>query len=108
MKRTTIFLDEQLERELQALARRQGRPMAGLVREAVEHYVVEARELDGPASRHGFVALGRSGHRDIAERHEELLWQEPSGSPDTTASSVAKKGIAPKRALTPPRRQRGS
>jgi len=75
MKRTTIFVDEQLERELQALARRQRRPMAAIVREAIEQYVVSARPAPGrPAP--AFVALGRSGRRDTAERHEELLWEE--------------------------------
>jgi predicted transcriptional regulator len=78
MKRTTIFLEEQLERELHALARRQGRPMAGVVREAVEQYVVSARAAHGESPR-GFVALGRSGLHDTAERHEELLWKEPGG-----------------------------
>jgi predicted transcriptional regulator len=78
MKRTTIFLEEQLERELQALARQRGRPMAGIVREAVEQYVVLARSAAGKAPR-GFVALGRSGAGDIAERHEELLWEDRPG-----------------------------
>jgi predicted transcriptional regulator len=75
MKRTTIFIDEHLERELQALARRERRPMAGIVREAVEQYVVHARAA-APQAHRGFVALGRSGVRDTAERHEDLLWEE--------------------------------
>ena len=80
MKRTTIFIDPQLERELQALARRSGRPMAALVREAVAQYVAADRERR--SSRLGFVAAGRSGRSDIAERHEELLFQpEPPAAP---------------------------
>ncbi len=73
MRRTTIFLDEQLERQLKALARRTDRPMAALVREAVAEYVVSARET--PPSAMAFVAAGRSGRHDTAERHEELLWK---------------------------------
>ena len=73
MKRTTIFIEPQLERELQALARRRGRPMAAIVREAVAQYVAADRERR--PSRLGFVAAGRSGRRDIAERHEDLLFQ---------------------------------
>ena len=80
MKRTTIFIEPQLERELQALARRMGRPMAAIVREAVAQYVAADRERR--PSRLGFVASGRSGRRDIAERHEDLLFQayEPSAT----------------------------
>ena len=78
MKRTTIFIDPQSERELQGLARRLRRPVASLVREAIERYVVDAR---GRAARGlGFVAAGRSGRRDVAERHEELLF-EATGEP---------------------------
>ena len=74
MKRTTIFIDERLERELQAIARRRRQPVAALVREAVARYVVEARRA--PAPRLRFLAAGRSGRNDVAERHEELLFQE--------------------------------
>ena len=77
MKRTTIFIEEQLERELRALAHRLDRPAAALVREAVERYVVTARQ--GGSRRLGFVAIGRSGHADTADRHEDLLWQEQAG-----------------------------
>jgi predicted transcriptional regulator len=75
MKRTTLFIDPQLERELQALARRDGRPMAALVREAVAQYVAAAREQG--SARLGFIAVGRSGRADIADRHEELLFDTP-------------------------------
>jgi hypothetical protein len=73
MKRTTIFIDERLERELQAIARRQGQPVAALVREAVARYVLEARGASAPRPR--FVAAGASGHHDVAERHEDVLFQ---------------------------------
>ncbi len=82
MKRTTIFIDEPAERDLKALAERQGRPKAALVREAIREYLARNRPT---GSRLGFVAAGRSGRSDVAERHEELLWSErdgdePSGS----------------------------
>jgi predicted transcriptional regulator len=73
MKRTTVFIDPQLERELQALARRDGRPMAALVREAVAQYVAAARGARPP--KLSFVAAGRSGRADIADRHEALLFE---------------------------------
>ncbi len=74
MKRTTIFIDEALEYDLKALARRRGQPVASVVREALAEYVVEAKHA-GAVSL-SFVAAGASGHDDTAERHEELLWQE--------------------------------
>ena len=80
MKRTTIFIEPQLERELQALARRSGRPMAAIVREAVAQYV--AADKERRPARLGFVASGRSGRSDVAERHEELLFQpDPPAAP---------------------------
>jgi len=74
MKRTTIFLDEALEYDLKALARRRGQPVAAVVREAVAEYVVAAKQAG--ATSLSFVAAGASGHDDTAERHEDLLWQE--------------------------------
>ncbi len=79
MKRTTIFLDEGTERELQAASKRQRRPMASIVREAIERYVVENREK--PGARLGFIAAGRSGHSDTAERHEAFLFDESRSLP---------------------------
>ncbi len=73
MKRTTIFLDEQIERELRAAAEREGRPTAAIVREAVEQYIVAHRRGKATA---GFVAVADSGYTDTAERHEELLWTD--------------------------------
>lgn len=39
MKRTQIYLDADLHRDLQAAARREGRSAASLIREAVRHYL---------------------------------------------------------------------
>ena len=88
MKRTTLFIDPQLERELQALARRHGRPMASLVREAVAQYVTAAKA--GDARRLGFIAAGRSGRRDVADNHEERLFEArrtPARRRRTTATA---------------------
>jgi len=72
MKRTTIFIDEGVEADLQALARRQQRPVAALVREAVAQYVVAERQA--LPSKLGFVAIGRSGTSDTAERHDRIAF----------------------------------
>ena len=95
MKRTTLFIDPQLERELQALARRNGRPMAALVREAVAQYVAAARAQG--SARLGFIAAGRSGRADIADRHEELLFDaEPPAAP-RRRPKPARRAAAPRR-----------
>jgi len=94
MKRTTVFLEEGAERDLKALAARRGEPLASLVREAIADYLVhqgsEARELS-------FVGAGHSGHSDIAERHEELLWGD-----------LAPHGEVPSPAAASPKRRRSS
>lgn len=72
MKRTTVFVEEALEAELRAVAERQGRPMAAVVREAMERYVAQQKRRRG--LRLGFLAVGRSGRRDTAEKHEEILF----------------------------------
>lgn len=77
MKRTTIFVDESLERELQAIAAREQRPVASLVREAIAAYVAARPGVQ----RLSFESAGRSGRSDVASRHEDLLWREPHGSP---------------------------
>ena len=87
MKRTTIFIDEALERDLQLLADHQGRSKAAVVRSALERFVRHEKqraELDL-----GFVGIGRSGRSDIAERHEEYLWQDlGEDEPESTGGSV--------------------
>ena len=70
MKRTTIFIDEGIERELRLVARRRGRTVAAVVRDAIAREV--ASEARTPLS---FIGVGDSGRRDVAERHEEFLWK---------------------------------
>lgn len=72
MKRTTIFIDEHTEADLYALARRTRRPVASVVREAIAIYVANA----GDAAPPQFIAAGRSGLRNVAAQHEELLWRD--------------------------------
>jgi hypothetical protein len=70
MKRTTVFMDEAVARELRLVARRRGRSVAAVVRTAIAREV--AAEVHRPLS---FVGVGDSGRRDVAARHEELLWK---------------------------------
>ena len=61
--------------------------MAAIVREAVAQYV--AADKERRPVRLGFVASGRSGRSDIADRHEELLFQpEPPPAPRPRPSTT--------------------
>lgn len=79
MKRTTIFVPEALERDLQLYARREGKPTAAVVREALAAYVAQKRPATEMPS---FAAAFDSGFTDTAERHEEILFKNlaPHGS----------------------------
>ena len=85
MKRTTIFVPEALERDLQLYARRRGQPTAAIVREALAAYIAHT-----PTELPSFAAAFDSGFTDTAENHEEMLFRglSPHGSgaaPKTTA-----------------------
>ncbi|HEY7791350.1 MAG TPA: CopG family transcriptional regulator [Vicinamibacterales bacterium] len=82
MKRTTLFIPEDLERDLQAFARREGKPVAWFVREALTEYVAERRQATRLPS---FAGIAAGDATDVAERHEALLWAQPHDEPPTTA-----------------------
>ena len=98
MKRTTIFVPEPLERDLQLYARQERKPVASVVREALVEYLAARRE---PLSAlPSFVGIGESGRADTAELHEELLWRTPhADSPQTTRAAA-------RRPRTPARKRR--
>ena len=106
MKRTTIFIDEVLERDLRAIAEREKRPVSGLVREALGIYVAKRKKTTPAPS---FVAWGRSGHRNTAENHEELLWQELLDETTPTDRKRSSAGKRPKSSRSTPasNRKRG-
>ena len=87
MKRTTLFIEEALEAEVKALARRRGTAAAGLVREAIARYVAEETREETRVPR--FLGAGRSGRRDVAERHEEILAKE-IGRPGAAGGAAAR------------------
>ncbi len=74
MKRTTVKLPDDLDARLRHEAERQGCTVSDLTREAIDRY------LGGSSAtgRRHFIAAaaGRSGHRDISERVEEILSEE--------------------------------
>jgi hypothetical protein len=75
MKRTTIYLDPELEVLLKLEMLRQKRPMAELVREAVQAYVTREPSRMPPGA--GDFASGR---QDTAERSERLLEETGFGA----------------------------
>jgi hypothetical protein len=68
MKRTTLYLDPELEVLLKLEVRRQKRPMAAIVREAVQAYVTREPRRAPPGA-----GAWASGHADTAERAEDVL-----------------------------------
>jgi predicted transcriptional regulator len=80
MKRTTIFVPEALERDLQLYARRKGKATAAVVREALAAYIAQEQPaIELPS----FAAAFDSGFTDTAERHEDILFKgiSPHGTP---------------------------
>jgi hypothetical protein len=96
MKRTTIFIPETLERDLQLYARRAGRPVASVVREAVAQYLTHAGRSTALPS---FASIAASGRTDVAERHEALLFRnlEPHDDAVRAKRVVYRRGQRPKR-----------
>ena len=78
MRRTTIYLDPELEVLLKREMRRRNKPMAQLVREAVQAYVTTEPSRTPPGA--GAFA---SGHGDTAGRVDELLGASGFGAPRT-------------------------
>jgi Arc/MetJ-type ribon-helix-helix transcriptional regulator len=67
MKKTTVYLPDELKRDLERAAATSGRSEAELIREGVESVI--ARQVP-PRPR---IPLFRSGRPDLAERVDELL-----------------------------------
>jgi len=74
MRRTSIFLDSELEVLLKLEAHRTGRPMAELVREALHAYL--KKRASGPPPGAGAF---RSGRRDTAADVDQALASEGFG-----------------------------
>ena len=68
MKRTTIYLEPDLELPLKREARRQKRPMADLVRDALRRYLGES-----PCRRPPGAGAFTSGKKDTASRVDAAL-----------------------------------
>jgi ribbon-helix-helix CopG family protein len=67
LTKTTVYLPEADYRRLKAMARKQKRTTAELVREAVAQYAGSA------AAKPTSLGIGHSGRGDLSERAEDLL-----------------------------------
>ena len=74
MKRTTIFLDDRLLRQLKKLASGRGVSFATVVREAMAAYLAQPAPSGALPSVAGRFA---SGTHDTSERVDALLWKDP-------------------------------
>lgn len=68
MRRTSIYLDADLDLRLKFESRRRGVPMADIVREAVREYLPAAADTRPPGA-----GAFESGRTDTAERAEDVL-----------------------------------
>lgn len=69
MKRTTVYLPDELKQAIEERARRDGRSEADLIREALTKSYLPPRKTAKDMS----FGLFSSGHTDTSERIEELL-----------------------------------
>ncbi len=72
MKRTTIFAEEALIEEMKDLARHERKSVSDVLREAMETYI----NLKKRKKKYSIIGIGESGREDIAEIHEDILWQK--------------------------------
>ena len=89
MKRTTIYLEPQLEVLLKLEMRRQQRPMAEIVREAVLAYVTREPRKAPPGA--GAYSSGRD---DTAERVDEVLADTGFGLGETRGGTPSRSARA--------------
>jgi hypothetical protein len=73
MKRTSLFFDEDLIRQLKRVAAQRRVSVATLIREAVATYLAPAKGASLPSVAGRFA----SGRTDTSDRVDELLWVDP-------------------------------
>ena len=71
MKRTTIFADDAMLNGLKQVSEQERKSLAQVMREAFGAHL--ARKLQ-QGLRFSFAGKFDSGRKDVAEKHEELLW----------------------------------
>lgn len=64
MEKTTVYIPEDLQRALRQAARRQGKPQAVLIRQALEEYLEKI-------GRPGLSSIGAGEDKELAARDTE-------------------------------------
>jgi len=72
MKRTTIFVDDEVFVSLKRIAKEEGKTRWEIIRQALQKFIDERYTARRSIS---FIGVGRSGHKDISERSERLFWR---------------------------------
>jgi metal-responsive CopG/Arc/MetJ family transcriptional regulator len=70
MKRTTMFVEDDVLKKLSDIAKRENCTLAEVTRKALKEYVSRRTRK---RSRLSLIGIGKSGRKDVAERAEELL-----------------------------------
>lgn len=76
MQRTQIYLTRHQRRELQRLADQQHTTMAGVLREAVDAYIVRFDADRDPLL--DVIGIGHGDASDAAEHHDRYLYEPDS------------------------------
>ena len=74
MRRTQIYLDEELDAALRQLAAAEGRSAAALIRDAVRGYLTERRTSSGDDPILAAAGTVSGLARDAAEQHDRDLY----------------------------------
>jgi predicted transcriptional regulator len=79
-KRTQVYFPAELFRRLEKKAKKESKSSAAIIREAVERYLEQEREIDwdnDPIFK--LAGLGESGLGDLAAKHDAYLYGEKTG-----------------------------
>jgi len=79
-----IYIEPRQEMSLESLARRKGISKAEIIRLSLDKYLSSLPVEEDPAL--GIMGLGRSGKKDVSERHDDYLAEY--------ASAGAKRAVA--------------
>lgn len=74
--RKQLYLTEEQNEELKALAVMQNTSEASIVREAVAEYLERAKKMTKRDPLDELIGLGKGKHTDNAERHDDYLYGE--------------------------------
>lgn len=77
-KPVQMYLEPRQDAVLAVLSRKRGVSKAELIRESIERYLADLPMNEDPAM--GIVGLGKSGKRDLSEKHDKYLAKH-TGSP---------------------------